>query len=68
MLLVAMSCLHGRPMVAAFDELAALGAALQLTPGNQPTPGFAAHVAASGVPTRRRGTGRRLPRTPSGSP
>jgi hypothetical protein len=53
MLFVAMSCLQGRPMAGAFDELAALGAGLQLTPGNQPTPGFAAHVAASGVPTRR---------------
>jgi hypothetical protein len=40
-------------MASAFDELARLGAALQLTPGNLPTPGFEAHVAASGVPTRR---------------
>jgi hypothetical protein len=53
MLFVAMSCLQGRPMASAFDELAGLGAALQLTPGNLPTPGFEAHVAASGVPTRR---------------
>lgn len=34
MLFVAMSCLQGRPMAGAFDELAALGAGLQLTPGN----------------------------------
>ena len=53
MLFVAMSCLQGRPMASAFDELVTLGAALQLTPGNLPTPGFEAHVAASGVPTRR---------------
>lgn len=53
MLFVAMSCLQGRPMAGAFDELARLGAAIQLTPGNLPTPGFEAHVAASGVPTRR---------------
>jgi hypothetical protein len=50
---VAMSCLQGRPMQAAFDELARLGCAIQLTPGNLPTPGFAAHVAASGIATRR---------------
>lgn len=49
---VAMSCLQGRPMQAAFDELARLGCGVQLTPGNRPTPGFAAHVAASGVATR----------------
>jgi len=53
MLFVAMSCLQGRPMAGAFDELARLGVALQLTPGNLPTPGFEAHVAASGVPARR---------------
>jgi hypothetical protein len=40
-------------MAAAFDELAALGAGIQLTPGNHPTPGFRAHVAASGVAVRR---------------
>lgn len=48
-----MSCLQGRPMAEAFDELARLGAAIQLTPGNLPTPGFRAHVEASGVRTRR---------------
>jgi hypothetical protein len=53
MLYVALSALQGRPMGAAFDELAALGVAIQLTPGNLPTPGFADHVARSGVPTRR---------------
>lgn len=40
-------------MQAAFDELARLGTGIQLTPGNKPTPGFAAHVEASGVTTRR---------------
>jgi hypothetical protein len=53
MLFAALSSLQGRPMTDAFDELAALGVALQLTPGNHPTPGFRAHVAASGVVTRR---------------
>ena len=53
MLFVAMSCLQGRQMRAAFDELARLGVGIQLTPGNLPTPGFRAHVAASGVATRR---------------
>lgn len=52
-LYVAMSCLQGRPMQSAFDELARLGCGIQLTPGNLPTPAFAAHVAASGVATRR---------------
>jgi len=50
---VALSCLQGRPMRSAFDELARLGAGIQLTPGNLPTPGFEAHVRAAGVPTRR---------------
>ena len=50
---VALSCLQGRPMAAAFDELARLGHGIQLTPGNLPTRGFEAHVAASGVATRR---------------
>jgi hypothetical protein len=50
---VALSCLQGRPMQAAFDELARLGAGIQLTPGNLVTRDFAAHVAASGVTTRR---------------
>jgi hypothetical protein len=45
MLVVALSCLQGRPMRAAFDELVPLGDGVQLTPGNLPTPGFAAHVA-----------------------
>jgi hypothetical protein len=53
MLFVALSCLQGRPMQAAFDELARLGTGIQLTPGNLPTRDFAAHVAASGVTTRR---------------
>ena len=52
MLFVALSCLQGRPMAAAFDGLAALGTGIQLTPGNLPTSGFVAHVAASGVITR----------------
>jgi hypothetical protein len=52
-LFVALSCLQGRPMQAAFDELARLGTGIQLTPGNLPTRGFRAHVAACGVTTRR---------------
>jgi hypothetical protein len=43
-LFVAMSCLQGRPMRAAFDALALLADGVQLTPGNHPTPGFEAHV------------------------
>lgn len=50
---VALSCLQGRPMAAAFDELARLGHGIQLTPGNLVTLDFEAHVAASGVATRR---------------
>jgi hypothetical protein len=52
---VAMSCLQGRPMQAAFDDLARLACGIQLTPGNLPTPAFAAHVAARTAitPTRR---------------
>jgi hypothetical protein len=46
MLFLAMSCLQGRPMRAAFDELRPLADGVQLTPGNVPTAGFAAHVAA----------------------
>src|SRR5687768_3964137 len=53
MLFVALSSLQGRPMARAFDELAALGVGIQLTPGNLPTPDFAAHVARSGVITRK---------------
>ena len=53
MLFVALSALQGRPMASAFDELARLGAGIQLTPGNLPTPRFDAHVAASGLATRR---------------
>lgn len=52
MLFVALSCLQGRPMNAAFDEMARLGTGIQLTPGNHPTPAFREHVARSGVPTR----------------
>ncbi|MDX2011012.1 MAG: hypothetical protein SFW67_12505 [Myxococcaceae bacterium] len=51
-LYLALSCLQGRPMRQAFDALATLGVGVQLTPGNEPTPDFARHVAASGVPTR----------------
>jgi hypothetical protein len=50
---VALSCLQGRPSVAAFDELAALGAGIQLTPGNLPDPMLRAHVTASATPIRR---------------
>ena len=53
MLFVALSSLQGRPMARAFDELAALGVGIQLTPGNVPTPEFADHVVRSGIVTRR---------------
>jgi hypothetical protein len=52
-LFVALSCLQGRPMASAFDELARLGCGIQLTPGNLPTPAFRDRVASSGVTTRR---------------
>ncbi len=52
MLFLAMSCLQGRPMSSAFDELARLGTGIQLTPGNHPTPAFRDHVARSNIPTR----------------
>lgn len=54
---VALSCLQGRPSIAAFDELATLareiGGGIQLTPGNLPDPRLRAHVAASPTATRR---------------
>jgi hypothetical protein len=41
MLLLALSCLQGRPQAEAFAQLAALPVdGLQLTPGNLPSPGF----------------------------
>jgi hypothetical protein len=46
MVFLAMSCLQGRPMRTAFDELRPLADGVQLTPGNVPTAGFRAHVAA----------------------
>lgn len=49
---LALSCLQGRPMRWAFDELRAPGLGIQLTPGNEPSKGFEAHVARSGVPVR----------------
>lgn len=52
MLFVALSCLQGRPMNSAFDELARLGVAIQLTPGNFVTRDFRAHVERSNVATR----------------
>lgn len=42
MLLLALSCLQGRPMKRAFDELLALADGVQLTPGCHPTPAFSA--------------------------
>lgn len=51
-LFLALSCLQGRPMRSAFDELGALGFGVQLTPGNEPTRQFEAHVRASSVPVR----------------
>jgi len=47
MVFLALSCLQGRPMRWAFDELRALGVGIQLTPGNEPSRGFQAHVAQS---------------------
>ena len=52
MLLVAMSCLQGRPMRAAFAELRPLADGVQLTPGNLPTPSFADETRASAVTLR----------------
>ena len=53
MLMLALSCLQGRPMRAAAEELLALGPdGLQLTPGNAPTSGFAAWLAERNVATR----------------
>ncbi|MBX2798682.1 MAG: hypothetical protein KTR31_13455 [Myxococcales bacterium] len=50
---LAMSCLQGRPMAAAFDALCALQPdGIQLTPGNLPTPSFHDHVHRCAVPTR----------------
>ncbi|MER2560432.1 MAG: hypothetical protein ABTQ32_06935 [Myxococcaceae bacterium] len=49
---LALSCLQGRPMQSAFDELSSLGVGIQLTPGNEPTRHFEAKVKASGVPFR----------------
>lgn len=40
-------------MNAAFDELVSLGGAVQLTPGNHPTPEFEEHVRSRSVGTRR---------------
>ena len=52
-LFLALSCLQGRPMEAAFRALARLGPdGIQLTPGNLPTPGFEAFAQASGVALR----------------
>lgn len=48
-LYLALSCLQGRPMQSAFDELTELQpAGIQLTPGNAPTYGFEEHVTKSG--------------------
>jgi hypothetical protein len=53
MLFLALSCLQGRPMQAAAEELLSLGAeGLQLTPGNAPTGGFEAWLTDRGVETR----------------
>jgi hypothetical protein len=51
-LFLALSCLQGRPMRGAFDELSALGCGVQLTPGNEPTRDFEGHVGRAGVPVR----------------
>lgn len=52
-LYLAMSCLQGRPMQSAFDELTELAPdGIQLTAGNAPTYDFNEHVTNSGMPTR----------------
>jgi hypothetical protein len=52
-LFLAMSCLQGRPMDRAFADLRLAGVdGIQLTPGNQPTEGFAELVGRSRLPTR----------------
>ena len=52
-LFLAMSCLQGRPMRSAFDELAELNIdGIQLTPGNAPTVNFSRHIQDSKTPTR----------------
>lgn len=53
MIYLALSCLQGRPMAAAFRALGKFGRGIQLTPGNLPTPGFEQFVADSGIPTKR---------------
>ena len=51
-LFLALSCLQGRPMQQAFDDLVQLEPdGMQLTPGNAPTESFAEHVADSGLPS-----------------
>lgn len=52
MLFLALSCLQGRPMRSAFDELSALGVGVQLTPGNEVSRGFRDAVIASGTAFR----------------
>ena len=49
MFYLALSCLQGRPKRQAFDELLALGGAVQLTPGNAPEAGFDAHIESKSV-------------------
>ena len=50
MIHLALSCLQGRPMQAALEELGSLGTVgIQLTPGCVPTPGFALRVLGSGL-------------------
>jgi hypothetical protein len=51
MLFLAMSCLQGRPMQAAFDELRGLADGVQLTPGNVPSANFRGHVQAAATVT-----------------
>jgi len=47
-IVLALSCLQGRTQEAAFDELCALEPdGVQLTPGNLPSPGFAARLSSS---------------------
>lgn len=49
---LALSCLQGRPLQDACEELAVLGDGLQLTPGCAPTVGFEAWLSKAGIVTR----------------
>lgn len=54
-LFVALSSLQGRPMQNAFEELADLTGAVQLTPGNHPTAGFEEVTSRSALTRKHHG-------------